>query len=73
VDDATVDAEKKSTVIVSGNKYSPNSQPVLDVVLEGCQEVRDSVFGATIITVVVFSPFALLELKVVSSSDGSGY
>lgn len=36
----------------------------MDVVFEGCQEVRDSVFGATIITVVVFSPvFALTGVE----------
>ncbi len=59
VDDAIVDAENVYRCLRE-NKYSPNPQPVLDVVFEGCQEVRDSVFGATIITVVVFSPiFAL--------------
>jgi Cu/Ag efflux pump CusA len=46
------------------NKYAPNPRPVLEVVFEGCQEVRDSVFGATIITVVVFSPiFALTGVE----------
>jgi CzcA family heavy metal efflux pump len=34
------------------------------VVFDGCQEVRDSVFGATIITIVVFSPiFALTGVE----------
>lgn len=59
VDDAIVDAENVYRSLRE-NKYSAHPRPVLDVVLEGCQEVRDSVFGATIITVVVFSPvFAL--------------
>jgi Cu/Ag efflux pump CusA len=36
----------------------------LEVVFDGCQEVRDSVFGATIITIVVFSPvFALAGVE----------
>ena len=59
VDDAIVDAENVYRAL-RGNKYSAQPRPVLEVVLEGCQEVRDSVFGATLITVVVFSPvFAL--------------
>jgi CzcA family heavy metal efflux pump len=59
VDDAIVDAENVYRCLRE-NKYSPHPHPVLDVVFEGCQEVRDSVFGATIITIVVFSPvFAL--------------
>ncbi|HEY9657103.1 MAG TPA: efflux RND transporter permease subunit [Allocoleopsis sp.] len=59
VDDAIVDAENVYRALRE-NKHSAHPRPVLEVVLEGCQEVRDSVFGATIITVVVFSPvFAL--------------
>ncbi|MFB2920777.1 efflux RND transporter permease subunit [Aerosakkonema funiforme] len=59
VDDAIVDAENVYRCLRE-NKYSPHPRPVLDVVFDGCQEVRDSVFGATIITLVVFSPvFAL--------------
>ncbi len=59
VDDAIVDAENVYRALRE-NKHSAQPRPVLEVVLEGCQEVRDSVFGATIITVVVFSPvFAL--------------
>ncbi|MBD2335458.1 efflux RND transporter permease subunit [Calothrix sp. FACHB-156] len=59
VDDAIVDAENVYRNLRE-NKYSPHPRPVLDVVFDGCQEVRDSVFGATIITIVVFSPvFAL--------------
>ncbi|HEY9860924.1 MAG TPA: efflux RND transporter permease subunit, partial [Candidatus Obscuribacterales bacterium] len=63
VDDAIVDAENVYRCLRE-NKYSPNPRPVLEVVFEGCQEVRDSVFGATIITVVVFSPiFALTGVE----------
>ncbi|MFH7024605.1 MAG: efflux RND transporter permease subunit [Heteroscytonema crispum UTEX LB 1556] len=63
VDDAIVDAENVYRNLRE-NKYSLNPRPVLDVVFEGCQEVRDSVFGATIITVVVFSPiFALTGVE----------
>lgn len=63
VDDAIVDAENVYRCLRE-NKYSPHPKPVLDVVFEGCQEVRDSVFGATIITIVVFSPiFALTGVE----------
>ncbi len=63
VDDAIVDAENVYRSLRE-NKYSPNPRPVLDIVFEGCQEVRDSVFGATIITIVVFSPvFALAGVE----------
>lgn len=59
VDDAIVDAENVFRSLRE-NKYSPNPRPVLDVVFEGSQEVRDSVFGATLITIVVFSPIFTL-------------
>ena len=63
VDDAIVDAENVFRSLRE-NKYSSNPRPVLEVVFEGCQEVRDSVFGATIITIVVFSPiFALTGVE----------
>jgi CzcA family heavy metal efflux pump len=63
VDDAIVDAENVYRNLRE-NKYSPNPRPVLDVVFDGCQEVRDSVFGATVITIVVFSPvFALAGVE----------
>lgn len=63
VDDAIVDAENVYRNLRE-NKYSLNPRPVLDVVFDGCQEVRDSVFGATIITIVVFSPvFALAGVE----------
>jgi cation efflux system protein involved in nickel and cobalt tolerance len=63
VDDAIVDAENVYRCLRE-NKYSPNPRPVLEVVFDGCQEVRDSVFGATVITVVVFAPiFALTGVE----------
>ncbi len=63
VDDAIVDAENVYRCLRE-NKYSPAPRPVLEVVFDGCQEVRDSVFGATIITIVVFSPiFALAGVE----------
>lgn len=63
VDDAIVDAENVYRCLRE-NKYSPEPRPVLEVVFEGCQEVRDSVFGATVITVVVFAPiFALTGVE----------
>ena len=63
VDDAIVDAENVYRCLRE-NKHSANPRPVLEVVFDGCQEVRDSVFGATIITIVVFSPiFALTGVE----------
>ncbi|MBD2179425.1 efflux RND transporter permease subunit [Pseudanabaena sp. FACHB-1998] len=63
VDDAIVDAENVYRCLRE-NKHSPNPRPVLEVVFDGCQEVRDSVFGATVITIVVFSPiFALTGVE----------
>ncbi|WP_271253841.1 efflux RND transporter permease subunit [Pseudanabaena sp. Chao 1811] len=63
VDDAIVDAENVYRCLRE-NKHSDKPQPVLEVVFAGCQEVRDSVFGATIITIVVFSPvFALTGVE----------
>lgn len=59
VDDAIVDAENVYRCLRE-NKYSEHPRPVLEVVFEGCQEVRDSVFGATLITIVVFSPVFVL-------------
>ncbi|MBD1921470.1 efflux RND transporter permease subunit [Microcoleus sp. FACHB-831] len=63
VDDAIVDAENVYRSLRE-NKVSGNPKPALEVVFEGCQEVRDSLFGATLITVVVFSPiFALAGVE----------
>lgn len=59
VDDAIVDAENVYRNLRE-NQHSRHPRPLLDVVYDGCKEVRDSVFGATVITIVVFSPvFAL--------------
>jgi CzcA family heavy metal efflux pump len=63
VDDAIVDAENVFRALRE-NKLAGNPRPALQVVFEGCQEVRDSLFGATLITVVVFSPiFALAGVE----------
>jgi cation efflux system protein involved in nickel and cobalt tolerance len=74
VDDAIVDAENVYRSLRE-NKHSAQPRPLLDVVLEGCQEVRDSVFGATIITIVVFAPiFALTGVEgSIFSPMGLGY
>ena len=59
VDDAIVDAENVYRSLRE-NKYTARPRPLLEVVYDGCKEVRDSVFGATVITIVVFAPiFAL--------------
>jgi len=63
VDDAIVDAENVFRSLRE-NKLAGNPLPALQVVFAGCQEVRDSLFGATLITVVVFSPiFALAGVE----------
>jgi cation efflux system protein involved in nickel and cobalt tolerance len=74
VDDAIVDAENVYRSLRE-NKHSAQPRPLLDVVLDGCQEVRDSVFGATIITIVVFAPiFALTGVEgSIFSPMGLGY
>ncbi|MBD2540460.1 efflux RND transporter permease subunit [Coleofasciculus sp. FACHB-SPT36] len=63
VDDAIVDAENVYRSLRE-NKLAEKPKLPLEVVFEGCQEVRDSLFGATLITVVVFSPiFALAGVE----------
>ncbi|MBD2100085.1 efflux RND transporter permease subunit [Leptolyngbya sp. FACHB-261] len=63
VDDAIVDAENVYRSLRE-NRLAGNPVPPLQVVLAGCKEVRDSLFGATLITVVVFSPiFALAGVE----------
>lgn len=74
VDDAIVDAEnvyrclrenKQAKILDNreedlNNTLSSKIKNTLEIVFIGCQEVRDSLFGATLITVVIFSPiFAL--------------
>lgn len=63
VDDAIVDAENVYRSLRE-NRLKDRPLPPLEVVFAGCQEVRDSLFGATLITVVVFSPiFALAGVE----------
>ncbi|MBW4494638.1 MAG: CusA/CzcA family heavy metal efflux RND transporter [Oscillatoria princeps RMCB-10] len=63
VDDAIVDAENVYRCLRE-NKLAGSPKPPLEVVFEGCQEVRDSLFGASLITGVVFSPvFALAGVE----------
>ncbi len=63
VDDAIVDAENVYRSLRE-NRLRDRPLPPLEVVFAGCQEVRDSLFGATLITVVVFSPiFALAGVE----------
>ncbi len=56
--------ESEQSNLPNSQSQIPNMKSPLDVVFEGCQEVRDSLFGATLITVVVFSPiFALAGVE----------
>jgi Cu/Ag efflux pump CusA len=48
VDDVTVDAENLYRCL-DESKCSPHPRLVLEVIFDSCQEVRDSVFGATIL------------------------
>lgn len=59
VDDAIVYAENTYRN-VRENQLSPNPRPILDVIFDGSQEVRDSLIGATVIGIVVFSPIFTL-------------
>ncbi len=59
IDDAIVYAENVFRLLRQ-NKYSSKPRPVLEIIFEGVQEVQESLIGATLITIVVFSPiFAL--------------
>ncbi len=60
VDDAIVDVENVYRCLRE-NRLSPHPRPALEIVFEGCQEVRDSLFGATLITGVIFSPVFALQ------------
>lgn len=60
VDDAIVDVENVYRCLRE-NRLSTHPEPALEIVFEGCQEVRDSLFGATLITGVIFSPVFALE------------
>ena len=59
IDDAIVYAENTYRNLRE-NKLSPHPKPVLDVIFDGSQEVRDSLIGATVIGIVVFSPIFTL-------------
>jgi CzcA family heavy metal efflux pump len=63
IDDAIVYAENTYRNLRQ-NKYSPKPRPVLEIIFEGGQEVRESLIGATLITIVVFAPiFALTGVE----------
>jgi cation efflux system protein involved in nickel and cobalt tolerance len=74
VDDAIVYAENAFRCLRE-NRQSPNPRPALEVVYQGCADLTDSVFGATLITVVVFAPiFALTGVEgSIFSPMGIGY
>ncbi|NJL69920.1 MAG: efflux RND transporter permease subunit [Richelia sp. CSU_2_1] len=59
IDDAIVYAENTYRNLRE-NISSHHPRPVLDVIFDGSQEVRDSLIGATIIGIVVFSPIFTL-------------
>ncbi|MCU0533048.1 MAG: efflux RND transporter permease subunit [Hydrococcus sp. Prado102] len=63
IDDAIVYAENTYRNLRE-NKYSPNPRPVLEVIFQGGQEVRESLLEAMLITIVVFAPiFALTGVE----------
>ncbi|BAY59356.1 heavy metal efflux pump, CzcA family protein (plasmid) [Leptolyngbya boryana NIES-2135] len=74
VDDAIVYAENAFRCLRE-NRQSPNPRSALEVVYQGCADLTDSVFGATLITVVVFAPiFALTGVEgSIFSPMGIGY
>ncbi|MEG5033385.1 efflux RND transporter permease subunit [Microcoleus sp. AT3-D2] len=55
IDDAIVYAENTYRNLRE-NTSSLHPRPVMDVIFDGSQEVRDSLIGATVIGIVVFSP-----------------
>ncbi|WP_341737334.1 efflux RND transporter permease subunit [Microcoleus sp. CAWBG640] len=59
IDDAIVYAENTYRNLRE-NTSSPHPRPVMDVIFDGSQEVRDSLIGATVIGIVVFSPIFTL-------------
>lgn len=59
IDDAIVYAENTYRNLRE-NKLSLNPRPILDVIFDGSNEVRDSLIGATVIGIVVFSPIFTL-------------
>lgn len=59
IDDAIVYGENTYRRLRE-NKTSENPQHPLEIIFEGSQEVRDSLIGATIIGIIVFSPIFTL-------------
>lgn len=60
VDDAIVYCENTYRRLRE-NRLSPNPKPVMEVIFEGSQEVRESLIGATLIGIIVFSPIFTLS------------
>jgi CzcA family heavy metal efflux pump len=59
VDDAIVYGENTYRRLRE-NRFSDNPEPPLDIIFEGSQEVRESLLGAMLIGIVVFSPIFTL-------------
>ncbi|MDP8966498.1 MAG: efflux RND transporter permease subunit [Cyanobacteriota bacterium] len=59
IDDAIVYSENTYRNLRE-NKLLPHPRPIMDVIFDGSQEVRDSLIGATVIGIVVFSPIFTL-------------
>ncbi len=59
IDDAIVYGENTYRRLRE-NKTSPNPSPPLEIIFEGSEEVRESLIGATIIGIIVFSPIFTL-------------
>lgn len=60
VDDAIVYGENTYRALRE-NRFSPEPRSTLDIIFEGSQEVRESLIGATLIGIVVFSPIFTLS------------
>jgi cation efflux system protein involved in nickel and cobalt tolerance len=60
VDDAIVYCENTYRRLRE-NHLSPNPKPSMDVIFEGSGEVRESLIGATLIGIIVFSPIFTLS------------
>ncbi|WP_373536234.1 efflux RND transporter permease subunit [Microcoleus sp.] len=60
VDDAIVYCENTYRRLRE-NRLSPNPKPPMDVIFEGSQEVRESLIGATLIGIIIFSPIFTLS------------
>ena len=60
VDDAIVYGENTYRALRE-NHFSPEPRSALEIIFEGSQEVRESLIGATLIGIVVFSPIFTLS------------